>query len=513
MSNGGGGAGKVYLVGAGPGDPRLITVKGLALLRACDVVVYDSLINAALLDETPEGCVHTPIGGAGGAKALTQEEINQLLIHHARAGRSVVRLKGGDPFIFGRGGEEAETLAEAGIDFEIVPGVSSAAAAAAYAGIPLTHRALGSAFAVLTGHRADETDAIPWSELARAVPTLVFLMSMRTLPAIVAQLLHHGLAADTPAAVVHWGCTARQMTVVDRLDCLVGAVEAAGVGSPAVAIVGKVVQLRQKIQWFERLPLFGTTVVVTRARRQASELEHLCLALGADVTRCPTVRVEPRTDWEAIDAEVGDLAGYGWAVFTSANAVDCFWQWLGARGKDSRALAGMRIVAVGAATAAALAGKGITADLVPSEYRQEGIAEMLTLYDLRGERVLLPGAEQMRSLLSEALRARGASVRATALYRTVPDARAEDAERVQQAVDRGRCVLSFASSSAVRNFVAVMGEGWPARYATRVTVACIGPLTRKTAEEVGFRVAVEPATATIPALVEALVRYVADTLR
>lgn len=500
--------GIVYLAGAGPGDPRLITMRALDVLRSCDVVVYDSLVNPILVAEAPAHAERIAVGKTAVSPRISQDEIHRVLIDRARQRLRVVRLKGGDPFVFGRGGEEGLALASAGIAFEVIPGVSSAVAAAAYAGIPLTHRGIAPSFAVVTGHCGTEAD-LPWSELARGASTLVFLMGTQTLPTIAERLVAHGRAADTPVAVVHWGTTARQRTVTGTLADIAAQVQKTGLRSPTVIIIGEVVTLRESLAWFERLPLFGWTVILTRPRGQNDAFERKLTDLGADVVCCPMFQTKPVEDWGPVDAALAQLETYDWLILTSASAVGYFWERLAAQGRDTRALGRCRVVAVGPATAEALATHGVRADLVPVETRQEGIAALLEPLGLADARVLFPRAEGARRLLAERLHAAGAVVDSPVLYRTIPVADAKHRERIQEAAARSHCALTFASSSAVDSFVSLMGNDWPPAHREHVLVACIGPQTAHTATNAGFTVHVQPETSTVPAFVDALVAAVA----
>ncbi|HWP34573.1 MAG TPA: uroporphyrinogen-III C-methyltransferase, partial [Thermodesulfobacteriota bacterium] len=371
--------GTVYLIGAGPGDPGLLTLRGAECLARADVVVYDYLASPLLLRHAREDAERVYVGKRGGGERTEQAAITALLIERARAGRTVARLKGGDPFIFGRGGEEAEALAAAGIPFEIVPGVTSAIAAPAYAGIPLTHRELASSVAFVTGHEdpAKAAPAVDWARLATGADTLVLLMGVRTLPDVVARLLAHGRPPATPVAVIRWGTTPEQETVVGTLADIVARVEARGLAPPALAVVGEVVRLRERLAWFEAKPLFGRRIVVTRAREQASELARTLRELGALPIECPTIALEPPESWAALDAALDRLGEYDWVVFTSASGVRFFLERLRTRGRDVRALGRARICAIGPATAEAVAALGLAVDAVPAEYVAEGVVEAL----------------------------------------------------------------------------------------------------------------------------------------
>jgi len=528
----------VSLVGAGPGDPGLITVTGLDRLRDADVVVYDRLVSPALLShakpaaeliyvgktpsesQTAQPRSGVPSGLHGAAEGLTavshdQPAINQLLIDKARDGKRVVRLKGGDPFVFGRGGEEAEALHEAGIPFEIVPGVTSAVAVPAYAGIPVTHRGLASSFAVITGHEADPPvrgdGALSTvnDQLSTRADTLVFLMGAKSLPEIVGNLIANGRSPKTPAAVIRWGTTPEQQTVAGTLADIVARVEAAGLTAPAITVVGEVVRLRDKLSWFENRPLFGKRVLITRTRKQASHLARLLAAEGAIPIELPAIEIEPTFDPAAVDAALEELreGRYAWTVFTSANAVDLWFGLMRDRNLDARALGRTKIAAIGPATATALLEPGIRADFAPEEYIAEALASVILSAETPANqqhapsrrnlgaagtgptpatsvattRILLPRAENARPELVEALTAAGADVNEVTLYRAaVPEHAPTEALTLlrEGAID----IVAFTSSSTVRNLVAVLnGDTESLRTAV---IACIGPITAATAEEV-----------------------------
>lgn len=501
--------GKVYLVGAGPGDPALLTLRGKECLERADVVLYDFLANPVLLDFAPASAERIYVGRRGRGHYPNQEEINRLLIEHARSGKTVIRLKGGDPFVFGRGGEEAEAVAGAGIPFEIVPGVTSAVAAPAYAGIPVTHRMMASTVTFVTGHEdpAKGGETLEWPRLATAQGTLVFLMGVKNLPAIVANLLREGKSPDTPVAVIRWGTRTSQRTVVGTLATIVAMATEAQIEPPSVIVIGEVVRLRERLNWFETKPLFGRRVLVTRAREQAGALSRLLVDLGAEPVECPTIRIVPPPSWTELDEAVANLKTYQWLVFTSVNGVRPFMERLARRGLDGRALAGLKLCCIGPRTAEALEAYGLRADLVPSAYQAEGLIEAMKAAGVAGQRVLIPRAAVAREILPDQLRTLGADVRVVTAYRTVmPEG---DAERVKDLLrNRALHVLTFTSSSTVRNFCGLFADREELSRLTHSTVvACIGPVTAKTAEEEGLPVTVTAAENTVPSLVEAIVRY------
>ena len=503
--------GKVYLVGAGPGDPGLITVRGRECLRRAEVLVYDFLAAPELLRHAPETAERIYVGKQGGDHTLSQDEINRLLVEKARAGRIVTRLKGGDPFIFGRGGEEAEILVEHGIAFEIVPGVTSAVAAPAYAGIPLTHRHFTSTLAFVTGHEdPNKTDSsIDWSALAKGIGTLVFFMGVRNLPKIVDRLVTHGRSPRTPVALVRWGTTARQRTVTGTLADIVERVAAAGLKAPCIIVVGEVVQLRERLQWFEgSRPLLGRTIVVTRARAQASDLVARLGELGAECLECPAIRVVPPADWAPLDAAIAALDRYRWIVFTSVNGVRFFFERLFALGHDVRRLGQLRTAVIGPATGARLADFGICSDIVPESYRAESVVDAFAGQDLDGARILLPRAAEARAVLPAELSRMGATVDEIAAYRTVPDDSGRQA-LVAALEKRAIDMVTFTSSSTVRNFKALLPGNRFEELMAGVTVASIGPITSETAAGLGFHVDLTAAAFTIEGLVTEIVAYYA----
>jgi uroporphyrinogen III methyltransferase/synthase len=502
--------GIVYLIGAGPGDPGLITVRGRDRLAQADVVVYDRLIGSELLEAVRPGAELIYAGKRPDHHTLTQDEINAVLVEKAQAGLKVARLKGGDPFVFGRGGEEAQALAAVGLPFEVVPGITSAIAAPAYAGIPVTHRDVAASFVVITGHRridfeeAEDGDVLGlnWAALA-AVDTLVFLMGVGTLPVIAEQLLKAGRAPETPVASIHWGTTPAQQVVTGTLVDIAQRADAAGLRPPAVTVVGEVAALRNEMRWFDALPLFGRRVVVTRARAQASRLSAQLRASGADPVEFPTIAINPPEDWAPLDAAIERLAAYDWVIFTSVNGVRFFWQRLERAGKDARAFANARLGAIGPATAGALQEHGLEADLVPPKYVAEAILEEIGPVD--GQRVLLPRADIARAALAEGLEEAGAQVDEIAAYRTGLGG-ADKADELRRRLAEGEIdVVTFTSSSTARNFVQAL-EPLP-DLPESLTIACIGPITAGTARDLGLPVTIVAEEYTIDGLVDSLIRH------
>jgi uroporphyrinogen III methyltransferase / synthase len=497
-------SGIVHLVGAGPGAPGLITVAGREALERADVVVHDRLGTEGLLPLCRPGAELVNAGKAPGRAAMTQDEINAALVAHGRAGRRVVRLKGGDPFVFGRGGEEAEALAAAGVPFEVVPGVTSATAAPAAAGIPVTHRGVATSFTVVTGHEdpgkpSEQTD---WAALARVPGTLVVLMGMGRLGDITAALMAAGRPSDEPAGAVQWGTTPRQRSAVATLGTLADRVEEAGLGAPAVVVVGPVAGLAAAVAAAGARPLAGRRVVVTRARAQASELSERLRALGAAVTELPAIRIERLPDGPELDSAIEVLGDYRLVVLTSVNGVDALFDALAARGRDARALsAAATVVAIGPATAVRLARRGVRADLVPERFVAEGILEALAEVPLDGARALVARAAGSRPELVDGLGRLGARVDEVLLYTAVPEPASPAAVEEALAAD----YLTFTASSTVRAFAGLLGDADRGRLAgDGPRVVSIGPVTSATARDEGLRVDAEAAEHTIPGLVAAL---------
>ncbi|MFC1987537.1 uroporphyrinogen-III C-methyltransferase [Chloroflexota bacterium] len=498
--------GKVYLVGAGPGDPGLITVKGLELLQQAAVIVYDRLLDDRLLALATPAAERIYVGKAAGSHTKSQDEINQLLVAKAKEGKTVVRLKGGDPFVLGRGGEEAEVLAASGILFEIVPGVTSAVAVPAYAGIPVTHRGLASSFAVITGHEdpGKEATSLNWEKLATGVGTLVFLMGMKNLPEIVARLVEFGRPADTPVAVIGEGTRPGQKTVVGSLSDIVAKVKDSHLSPPAITVVGQVVDLRDKLRWFDNRPLSGKRILVTRARHQASVLSQQLTECGAEPVELAAIDIKPITDSKELDEAISNIKRYHWIMFTSVNGVAAFWKRLNDLKLDSRALCGLQIGAIGPATAEALVAGGITPDYVPQTYTTAGILDGLKHRDIAGQRFLLPRADKADKELVEGIRKLGAEVRDVTAYHTVP---ADDSiAKAKQMLASGVLdIITFTSSSTVANLVnAFHGEPWPGN---RAKIACIGPKTAEAAVKAGLKVDILASKQTIAGLVGAIEQY------
>ncbi len=498
----------VYLVGAGPGDPGLMTARSLELIATADAIFHDRLIPPGALDGAREDAELVYVGkaperaqgDAGGdrRRSALQEEINDLLVAAAREGKSVVRLKGGDPFVFGRGGEEGETLREAGIEFEVVPGVTAGVAASAYAGIPVTHRDQSSAVAFVTGHEDPEKPetALDWEALARFPGTLVFYMGVRRLAENAAALIAAGRDPDEPAAAVERGTTPAQRTVVATLATLAAAVEREAIGAPALIVVGPVVALRESLAWLERRPLHDRRIVVTRARAQASGLAAALRALGAETIELPAIRTEPLLESDEVRGAAAGIGDYDLVCLTSAVAVGLLFEALAAAGHDARALAGATVAAIGPGTARVLAEHGIDADVVPERSVGEALVEALAGTEVEGRRVLVARAASARDTVPDALRERGAEVDVVALYETVR----EDPDPVALEAAGSADYVTFTSASTVRNLAEALGERFPAD----ARIASIGPITSEAARDAGLEVAVEATRHDVDGLVEAL---------
>jgi uroporphyrinogen III methyltransferase/synthase len=497
--------GIVSLVGAGPGDPGLITVAGVERLARADVVVYDRLADERLLKLAPPDAELISVGKAPGGHTMPQEEINALLVARAREGKRVVRLKGGDPFVFGRGGEEAETLVAAGIPFEVVPGVTSAVAAPAYAGIPVTHRRLASSFTVVTGHEdpAKAEGAVDWERVAKSADTLVILMGGANLGEIMRRLVDSGRAPDEPVAVVRWGTTPHQRAISGTIADIAARVAGAGLTPPFVTVVGRVVSLRETLAWFEKRPLFGKRVLVTRAKDQADELSQALAALGAEPVELSAIEIVPRVERKKLREALArlDADEYDWLIFTSANGVDIFFDCLREAGRDARLLGRSQVCAIGPGTAEALRRQGIVADLVPERFIAEGVVEALAQRDIMGKRVLWLRARGARRTLALGLTRLGARVEELPLYRAEAP-REVDGEALRRLRDGEIDVVTFASPSAVRNLARMLSGDLSALEKPRI--ATIGPVTSRAVRRLGLRVSAQAREHTIEGLAHAL---------
>jgi uroporphyrinogen III methyltransferase / synthase len=494
--------GRVSLIGAGPGDPGLLTLRAAQLLREADVLLYDALASDTIVALAPRECERIFVGKRGGDHAMAQRDIEALAIERARRGERVVRLKGGDPFVFGRGGEEAEALRAAEIDFEIVPGVSSAVAVPAYAGIPVTHREHAASFTVFTGHEDPEKPAstLDWAKLADPNRTLVALMATANLREIARRLCDGGLASTTPAAVVQDGTRPSQRTVVGTLASIADDAERANLGSPAIVIVGGVVTLRERLRWFDTGALFGKRVLVTRAGEQSEAFARALLERGAEPIVAPAIAIERADDAICADRALDELGSYAWLVFTSQNGVDAFFERLRARGADARALGGVRVAAIGERTAERLRTYGLRADAVPETFVAEEVARAVTGASRAGDKILVYRAQEARDALPRMLEEAALHVSVVPAYKTVVASDPDFARKAERAD-----VLTFTSASTVRGFAALLGGNEAAvRVARGKRVACIGPITAEAAREIGLSVDVVATRYTTAGLLDAL---------
>ncbi len=496
--------GKCFLVGAGPGDLGLVTLRAKASIEQAEVIVYDYLCNAEMLKWAPEGCEFIFAGKKAGAHTMAQEEINALLVEKAGAGKRVVRLKGGDPFVFGRGGEEAQALAAAKIAFEVVPGVTSAIAGPAYAGIPITHRGNNAHVTFFTGHEdpSKGESGIDFAALSKLGGTQVMLMGVERIAAISAAMLAKGRPAELPVALIRWATTGRQETLVGTLGNIAERVKETKFAAPAVAVFGEVVGLREELNWFEGRPLSGKRIVVTRTRSQAGVLSEQLRALGGDVFELPTIRIAPPTDLRAFAELVQDAHVYDWIVFTSPNGVDAFFDLFYKLYHDARELGGAKIAAIGPATAQRIKDHHLQVDLQPDEFVAEAVVrEFKKAGGVENQRILLARAEKARDVLPKELSAMGGIVDEGFAYQTVPETRDDYGSR-RRLLGEGADMITFTSSSTVENFMA-LGLPWP----TGMKVASIGPVTSETARELGLTVEVEARRHDIPGLVDAIRKF------
>ena len=493
----------VYLVGAGPGDEDLITLKGLNCIKKADVILYDRLANPNLLKHAKPTIELIDVGKAPNNHQYSQEEINQLLIDKAKAGRIVTRLKGGDPYVFGRGGEEALALREAGIHFEVVPGITSAISVASYGGIPVTHRNVSTSFHVITGNEdpTKEASTVNYEALAKLPGTLVFLMGIGNLKGITDQLIYHGKSKDTPTALIHRGTTGRQKVVTDTLEGIVEAATINQIKSPSIIIIGDVVELRDKLNWYEKLPLFGKKILVTRTRQQAGVLTAELKSLGAEVIEYPTIEIVPPEDFIEIDKQLNNLSRANYIIFTSVNGVEAFFMRLKDIKKDIRSIGTSKIIAIGTATAEVLENKGLLVDYIPEVFTAEGILESLKGVIKKGERVVLPRADIARKNLVEGLKQMEADVVEIEIYHTVVPI--HNREELINIFKEGIDIITFTSSSTVNNFISILGDE------NRVLledskIAVIGPITSDSVNNIGLKVDYKAKKYTIEGLVDGI---------
>ncbi|MEW6214399.1 MAG: uroporphyrinogen-III C-methyltransferase [Nitrospirota bacterium] len=521
--------GKVYLVGAGPGDIGLLTVKGMRCLQKAEVVIYDFHLNAQILNYINHAAEFVYAGKRGGHHSMTQDEINSILVQKAKEGKIICRLKGGDPFVFGRGGEEAEILYREGIEFEIVPGVSSSIAAPAYAGIPLTHRLYSSSFAVIPGYEdtTKKESAIDWSKLATGVGTLVFLMAVKNIKLLIQKLIENGRSPDTPVAVIRWGTRPDQRTITGTLKNIVELVKEKDIKPPAVMVVGDVVRLRESLRWYEKKPMFGYRILVTREHSEGFEpLEEL----GAEIVEFPTIEIVPPESYNELDSAIDMIETYNWLIFTSKNGVNYFFNRLFEKDRDIRDLKGIKICAIGSKTAKEVKKYGMKIDLIPDEFRAEGLIEAFikvsskqnavsskenaycllpTAYcsevPLKGMRFLLPRAEKAREVFPERIRELGGQIDLPVAYRAVkPELRGK---RLRRFLKEGRIsIVTFTSAVTFNNFREIMGEDAD-ELLKGVAIVAIGPVTARAVEKAGLKVDIMPNEATIEAMVEEIIRW------
>lgn len=501
--------GYVFLVGAGPGDPKLLTIKGSECIAKAEVLVYDRLVAKSLLKLAQPDCEKIYAGKSPDGHTLTQTEINEVLVKKAKEGKTVTRLKGGDPFVFGRGGEEAESLVEAGISFEIVPGITSAIAVPAYAGIPVTHRDFTSSFTVITGHEkpAKDNSAISWDSLAQSKSTLVFLMGMENLGFICQKLMENGLDSSTPVGLIQWGTRIEQRVLTGKLNDITLLAQEQKFTNPSVIVVGQVVSLREKLAWFEDRPLFGQRIIVTRARHQASVLLDSIEELGGEPLEFPVIDIVQPSDPSLLREAIINIRKFSWIIFTSVNGVEYFFSELLREGKDIRELAGIHIAAIGSVTQKAVEDRGLKVAYVPYEYKAEKVIEGLAELISPDQHILLARAEEARNVLPEALEALGVRVHDVPTYKTVlGESDKEELQRVLQA--KSVDAVTFTSSSTVRNFMQLLDGN--KELLEGVKMFSIGPITSSTARELGLHIDYEAQEYTIDGLVQALVQRVKE---
>lgn len=499
--------GKVYIVGAGPGDIGLFTIKGLRCLKKSQVVVYDFHLNAQILNYISHDAEFVYAGKRGGFHEMTQEQINQALVDYATQGKIVCRLKGGDPFVFGRGGEEAQVLAENGIEFEIIPGVSSSVAAPAYAGIPVTHRKVSSSFAVITGNEdlTKPESTIDWGHFARGFDTLVFLMGIKNISTICQMLIDNGKSPDTLTAVVRWGTRPDQKTIIATVGTIADVIKEEHIRPPAVMIVGNVVGLRDTLKWYENKPLFGHRILITREYSYDYEILE---DLGAEIFGFPTIKTVEPLDYTELDRAIESIEHYDWLIFTSVKGFSFFFDRLIFKGRDIRDLKGIKLCAVGSKTAESINKMGLKVDLIPSEYNSEGLVKTFLSISksLKGLKILLPRPDNARDLFPEMVKKEGAFIDTPTAYRVIKPER--HGKRLQRFLKEGRITIAtFTSAATFNNFLDIMGED-ALDFLKGLTIASIGPVTTKAIEKTGLKVTIQPREATIKAMAMAIIKWV-----
>jgi len=501
-------AGIVYLIGAGPGDPGLLTIKAKECIENADVVVYDYLASPYLLDYAREDAQIIYVGKKGGDHTLSQDKINLLLVDKAKQGLNIARLKGGDPFVFGRGAEEAQILLDHGVAYEVIPGVTSAIAAPAYAGIPVTHREHTSFVSFITGHEdpTKKDTSMQWDVYAKSNATLVFLMGVKNLENIVNNLIEHGKASDTPVALVRWGTTTKQQTVTGTLENIVKLVKKAKLKSPAIIVIGHVVSLRDELAWFDKRPLFGKKIVITRARAQASDLVSKLNKLGAQCIEIPTIKIAPPKDINPLKESIENINKYNWLVFTSVNGVKSFFDTLFDMGKDVRVLGHLKFACIGPVTKERLKDFGIISDILPETYRAESVVEAFSNFEIKDKKVLLPRAKKARTILPEELTKMGAKVDEVIAYETLLDDDKKE-ELVSFLENNEIDAVTFTSSSTVSNFMSQLEDKDVEKLLKNVVTASIGPITSDTARSLNIEPDIEALEYTIPGLVDSLLEF------
>jgi len=502
--------GMVVLVGGGPGDPGLLTLKAKAFIEKADVIVYDHLVNPSILLFAKKDAELIYVGKQSGKHTLKQSEINRLLVEKAKNGSLVVRLKGGDPFIFGRGGEELEELRKASIPFQVVPGITSAIAVPAYAGIPLTHREYASTVAFITGHEGEEKtqSSINWKELASGIDTLVFLMGIGNIGFIVEELIKHGRAPDTPAAVIYKGTLPAQRTIVGPLKDIETLVKDQNISPPGIIVVGKVVGLRDLLKWYETLPLSSKRILVTRAKDQVGSISGVLGALGAEILEFPTIEFSPPDSFERIDSALDKLQSFHWLIFTSAKGVKEFFERLFQRKMDARSLSHLKIATIGPKTAQQLVSYGIKPDLIPHDYKAEGLLDAFKQMDMKNNKVLIPRAQEARETLEKGLEDLGVDVFVAPVYKTIIP-RNLDLLMLKTIFKEPIDMITFTSSSTVINFLKIseMAQLPINEILKNSIAACIGPVTAKTAKKNGFIHVIESEIYTVEALISKIISH------
>ncbi len=495
--------GKVYLTGAGPGAKDLISLKAIEKIKIADVIIYDYLANNKFLDFAKKDAEIIYVGKQGGCHTLKQEEINKLIIQKAKEGKNVVRLKGGDPYIFGRGGEEAEELVEENIEFEVIPGITAASAATAYAGIPLTHRDFTASVAFITGHEREDSEysKIHWDKIATGIGTIVFYMGVKNLPYIVEKLIENGRAPETPVALIRWGTMPYQETVTGTLSNIVDIVKEKNLKPPAIIVVGEVVKLREKLRWFDTKPLFGKKIIVTRAREQASTLVEILEEEGAYVIEFPTIEIVEPEDYSELDKAIKNIKTYDWLIFTSVNGVKFFLNRLKYHKKDVRVLDGINICAIGPKTAETFEKFGIIPDFIPEKYQAEYIIEGLEKIGINGKKFLLPRAKVAREILPKKIRELGGNIDVVTVYETkMPDTKKD--EVIDMLKNNEIDYITFTSSSTVKNFIEMIEN--KIELLKNVKLVSIGPITSDTIKSFELTPSIEAKKYTIEGLKEAI---------